>query len=229
MAPHGRALGPAAARSMTGRPGNVRSPAVYRLAPLPPRSAPRDADSSARTPAVARLEAALFLAEEPLTRKQLAAVSRVPEADVPRLIATLSALLDADGTAFHLVSLAGGYQLLTRPVYHSWLARARRPTPELRLTPTLLETLAAVAYKQPVTRADVESARGTGAGEALRSLVERGLVRPAGRQNTLGRPQLYATTRKFLQLFGLTSLGDLPNADNTSQPPPRPREAAVAG
>jgi segregation and condensation protein B len=129
------------------------------------------------------------------------------------LVARLRELYDSGGSAFQAEELAGGYQLLTRPEYHPWLSRLRRQASEAQLSPAARETLTIVAYRQPVTRADVEVIRGVGVGEVLKQLMEKGLVRLAGRDESLGRPVLYETTRKFLQLFGLKSLKDLPHRE----------------
>jgi segregation and condensation protein B len=137
----------------------------------------------------------------------------------------LRALYDRDGTAFQVEELAGGFQLLTRTEYHPWLARLRRAGAEVRLTPAAREALAIVAYRQPITRADIEVVRGVQSGEVLHQLLEKGLVRIAGRDESLGRPQLYATTRKFLQLFGLRSLRDLPQAQELADPARRRKRA----
>src|SRR5207249_11850215 len=109
-------------------------------------------------------------------------------------------------------------QLLTRPEYHPWLTRLRRTGHELRLTPAAMETLAVVAYRQPVMRAEVEKVRGVSCGEVIRQLMEKGLVRVAGRPDSLGRPQLYGTTKKFLQAFGLNALADLPEVESLRRP-----------
>jgi segregation and condensation protein B len=155
------------------------------------------------------VESALFLADEPLTVRKLAEAAGVT--DVRRHVERLRELFDADGSAFQVEEVAGGYQLLTRPAYRPWLARLGRAAPDLRLTPTAMETLAVVAYKQPVTRADIEAVRGVQCGEVIRVLMERGLVRVAGRHPSLGRPQTYGTTKKFLQTFGLNTPADLPD------------------
>ncbi|MFO0850590.1 MAG: SMC-Scp complex subunit ScpB [Gemmataceae bacterium] len=171
---------------------------------------------------MARLEAALFVADEPLPAKKLAdAAGLADAADARRQVGRLRELLDADGSAFQVAELAGGYQLLTRDVFHPWLLRLRRTGHDLRLTPTALETLAVIAYKQPVTRADVEAVRGVACSEIIRVLMERGLVRVAGRHDSLGRPQVYGTTKKFLQAFGLNALAELPEVDSL-KPPGRP-------
>src|SRR5204862_3139685 len=111
-----------------------------------------------------------------------------------------------------------GFQLLTRSEFHPWLARLRRSSNELRLTPAARETLAIVAYRQPIMRADIEAIRGVQCGEILRLLMEKGLVRIAGRHDSLGRPVLYGTTKKFLQVFGLRSLRDLPQSELLKPP-----------
>src|SRR5262249_52046183 len=125
----------------------------------------------------------------------------------------LRELYRADDSAFQIEELAGGYQLLTRPEFHPWIARLRQSAPEAQLTAAARETLAIIAYRQPVTRADVESIRGVGSQDVLERLRERGRSRLAGRDDSLGRPTLYETTKKFLQLFGLRSLRDLPPAE----------------
>ncbi len=109
--------------------------------------------------------------------------------------------------------VAGGFQLMTRAKFAPWLRRLH-PTPvEIRLSPPALETLAVVAYRQPVLRAEIEAIRGVQCGEILRQLIERDLVRIAGRSEELGRPLLYATTVRFLQVFGLRHREDLPRPD----------------
>jgi segregation and condensation protein B len=160
---------------------------------------------------LARLEAALFAADEPLPPRRLATAAGIENlAQLRELLDQLRALYDADGSAFQIEEVAGGFQLLSRPEYHAWLARLRKSTPETRLSGAARETLTIVAYRQPITRADVESIRGVQSGDVLRQLMERGLVRIAGRDTSLGRPVLYGTTKKFLQLYGLKSLRDLP-------------------
>jgi segregation and condensation protein B len=212
-----RPLGPAARRPITARPGDAHRPLAAWFTRRPAESPV--ADPLARDDKLARLEAALFVADEPLPAKKLAAVAGLPDAgEVRRLIGRLGELLTADGSAFEVGELAGGYQLLTRAAFHPWLLRLRRSGHDLRLTPTALETLAVIAYKQPVTRAEVEAVRGVACSETIRGLMERGLVRVAGRHDSLGRPQLYGTTSRFLQAFGLNALTELPEADGLKPP-----------
>jgi segregation and condensation protein B len=211
------ALGPATRRPYSRRPGNVRPPAALRL--VPPPTKPTAADPLARDAKLARLEAALFLADEPLAARRLAEVAALADAaEARRLVERLRTLYDADGSAFQVEELAGGYQLLTRPAFHPWLLRLRRSGHDLRLTPAALETLAVIAYKQPIMRAEIENVRGVQCGEVVRVLMEKGLVRVAGRHTSLGRPQLYGTTKKFLQAFGLNSLKDLPEVESLRPP-----------
>ena len=161
------------------------------------------------------MEAALFVADEPLSARRIAAVAGLADAsEARRMVRKLQALYDKGGGAFTVEELAGGYQLLTRPEYYPWLLRLRRTGEELRLSSAARETLAIVAYRQPIIRADIEAIRGVQCGEILRLLMEKGLLRIAGRHHSLGRPVLYGTTRRFLQLFGLKSLQELPQPNH---------------
>ncbi len=125
--------------------------------------------------------------------------------------------------------VAGGFQLMTRSKFAPWLRRLHSAPAEVRLSAPAMETLAVVAYRQPVLRAEIEAIRGVQSGEVLRQLIERDLVRIAGRSNELGRPFLYGTTKQFLQVFGLRHLDELPRADilRTGQPIARPRYVQI--
>jgi segregation and condensation protein B len=198
-------------------PANRRLPALYRFREVESDDAAHG--ELARDAALAQVEAALMAADEPLSAKRLATVAGLADAaDARRQVQKLQALYDKDGTAFQVEELAGGYQLLTRPAFHPWLVRVRRTATDMRLSPAARETLAIVAYRQPITRADVESIRGVGGSEMLRQLMEKGLLRIAGRDESLGRPVLYSTTKKFLQLYGLKSLRELPQAKELAAP-----------
>jgi len=218
--------GPLDRRRPDRLPANARLPAVYRVTADAPAES-RPVDPLAREAPLALVEAVLLAADEPLPIRKLVQVAGLADAATARrLLKRLRALYDADGTAFQVAELAGGFQLLTRPQYHRWLAAARRGGADVRLTAPGRETLAIVAYRQPIMRADIEAIRGVHCGDTLRLLMERGLVRIAGRHDSLGRPVLYATTKKFLQLFGLRSLKDLPQAGQfrTSAAPREPGE-----
>ena len=209
--------GAATARPYSARPANATLSLALRL-----RAEPAEApalDPQARDAKLARLEAALLLADEPLPARRLADVAALADAAEARsLVERLKSLYDVDGSAYQVEELAGGYQLLTRPRYHPWLTRLKRTGHELRLTPAALETLAVIAYKQPIMRAEVEKVRGVACGEMVRHLMEKGLVRVAGRHDSLGRPQLYGTTKRFLQVFGLNTLKDLPEVQALRNP-----------
>lgn len=206
------AFGAMTRRPMAARPLNTPPPAAYRSFLVADEPGPLD--PLARNAAVARIEAALFLADEPLTAKRLAEVAGLADATEARNTAErLRTLYEADQSAFTISDVAGGYLLLTRSAFHAWLVRLHRTGHEARLTPAALETLAVVAYKQPVMRAEVEAIRGVNCTELLNVLVEKGLIRVAGRHDSLGRPQLFGTTKKFLQTFGLNSLDELPAVD----------------
>ena len=185
--------------------------------PLGARLSPREIVAAgpthehARDAILAAVEAALFLADEPLTARKLAALAGLADGNQARAqVLRLEAMYAAEGSAFEVEEIAGGYQLLTRAEFHPWLARLRSQGGDAPLSAALRETLTIIAYRQPITRADIEAIRGVGAAEGLRHLMERGLIRLAGRDDSLGRPALYETTRKFLLHFGLRSLRDLP-------------------
>jgi segregation and condensation protein B len=129
------------------------------------------------------------------------------------LIRQLNQRYDEAGRAFRIEEVAGGFQLLTRPQFAPWLRRLEYIPAEVRLSAPAMETVAVVAYRQPVLRAEIEAIRGVSCGEILRQLLERDLVRIGGRSDELGRPYLYTTTKRFLKLFGLQSLEQLPRAD----------------
>ena len=181
--------------------------------PQPSRPAP-SARHGIRDRRLSRLEAVLFLAREPLSTRKLSKIANLADGTEARTLARrLNQLYDEEGRSFRVEELAGGLQLLTRPQLAPWLRRVPGVPGEVRLSTPALETLAVVAYRQPVLRAEIESIRGVGCGEVLRQLIERDLVRIGGRSEELGRPYLYSTTKRFLQLFGLQGLDDLPRRE----------------
>ena len=182
-------------------------------------------DIRRRTPKMARLEAVLFVADEPLPIKRLLQLATLADADeVQQLIDRLNLAYDAGGSTFRVERVATGLRLLTRREFVFWLDKLHQRQAALKLTPPMLETLAIVAYRQPLTRADIEAVRGVHSAEMLKQLMERELIRIAGEDDSLGRPFLYETTRKFLELHGLQSLDDLPMADRLrrQRTPPTP-------
>jgi len=210
--------------SLRGLAG-LRLPLAYRLA-APQSEGPLGSGPLARDRRLATVEAALLAADEPLTPRKLAAVAGLADAaEARRLVKRLQILYDQGDSAFQVEELAGGYQLLTRPEFHPWLSSLRGKQEELKLSASARETLAIIAYRQPIMRADIEAIRGVQCGDMLRLLMEKGLIRIAGRHHSLGRPVLYGTTRKFLQVFGLQDLRDLPAQTDLAPPKSSPAPA----
>jgi segregation and condensation protein B len=160
------------------------------------------------------LEALLFASDTPLETERIREVLDLESAAAAReLVGELSARLDTEARALQIVEVAGGYRLVTRAELAPWLVRLARARTRVRLSRPALETLAIIAYKQPVSRPEVEAVRGVNSDAVLENLLERRLVRIAGRKDAPGRPFLYETTREFLVAFGLRDLGDMPKVD----------------
>jgi segregation and condensation protein B len=205
------------------------------------------------------IEALLFAAQKPLSARELVTAikgageadelvpnefARTKEAEVAAALEQLKIEYIGQGRAFQLVEKAEGWQLVSDPAYAPWVRQLFPAAKPARLTPPSLETLAIVAYRQPITRADVEAVRGVAVDGVLQSLMERGLVKIAGRAEVPGRPLLYETTQFFLEHFGLRDLDELPNAEELRrrylptaaaekpaaavEPPPAEPEASVA-
>jgi segregation and condensation protein B len=156
------------------------------------------------------IESLLFVAEEPLSPERIRKlVGPVEAAEIHQALAALQADYDSRRGGFFLSEVAGGFQFRTRPEYTAWIRRLLDPKP-VRLSKAALETLAIIAYKQPVIRTDVEHIRGVDCGGVLRQLLERKLIRVLGRKEIAGRPLIYATTKRFLETFDLKDLKDLP-------------------
>ena len=174
------------------------------------------------------VEALLFSGQKPLSTRELVSAikgagdadelmpnefARVKEAEVAAALEQLKIEYIEQKRAFQLVEKAEGWQLVSDPAYAPWVRQLFPVIKPARLTPPSLETLAIVAYRQPITRADVEAVRGVAVDGVLQSLMERGLVKIAGRAELPGRPLLYETTQFFLEHFGLRDLDELPNAE----------------
>lgn len=167
---------------------------------------------------LAAVEAILFASDAALSAAKVADVASLDgNRKAARLaIDTLNERYTRMGCVFRIESIAGGYQMLTLPEYNGVLSRLLKVRGETKLSQAGLETLAIVAYKQPVLRADIEAIRGVSSGEMIRSLMEKGLVKIVGRAEEIGRPMLYGTTKKFLEVFGLSELKDLPQVTELS-------------
>ena len=191
------------------------------------------------------IEALLFAAQKPLTARELVAAikgaggedelmpnefARTTEAQVAAALGQLKIEYGQQGRAFQLAEKAEGWQLVSDPAYAPWVRQLFPAVKPARLTPPSLETLAIIAYRQPITRADVEAVRGVAVDGVLQNLMERGLVKIGGRAEVPGRPLLYETTQFFLEHFGLRDLDELPNAEElrTRYLPTAPRKEADA-
>ncbi|MBM2841630.1 MAG: Segregation and condensation protein [Bacteroidetes bacterium] len=166
------------------------------------------------------LEALFFATDEPLTVKQVNEIlegldpadrpRRVSEESILKAIEDLNKELEETNRAFRIVKVAGGYQFATLPKFAHWLGRMVKEKSKRKLSVPALESLAVIAYKQPVTKPEIEAIRGVNADYILRTLLERNLVTIVGRAATPGRPLLYGTTMEFLKHFGLNDLSELP-------------------
>jgi len=160
------------------------------------------------------LEALIFASPEPLTRKaMLKLLDSEPAEDVRAALAELKVDYERPG-GLQLVEVAGGYQIVTRPELHDWVRRLFQERSTQKLTAQSLETLAVVAYRQPITAVEIAEIRGVNTAGVLNTLLERHLIKIVGRKQVVGRPFLYATTKEFLIRFGLNDLSDLPKIED---------------
>ncbi len=172
-------------------------------------------------PLEARIEALLMTCDRPLTDARLAELLELDggRKRIRAAIDGLNELYGSTGRAFRVERLAGGWQILTRAEFGPLLDRLHRDRQHSRLSQAAMDTLAIVAYRQPIIRAEIEAIRGVSCGEVLRSLLERRLLKIVGRAEELGRPMLYGTTRAFLAVFGLASPDDLPPVEGLERGP----------
>lgn len=163
------------------------------------------------------IEALIFASPEPITLKTLCRMlDGEPREDVEAALAAVRADYDRPG-GLQLVEVAGGYQITTRPELHEWVRKLFHERTTQKLSVQALETLAVIAYKQPVTAPEIAEIRGVSSSTGvLSTLIERKLVKTVGRKQVVGRPFMYGTTREFLERFGLNDIGDLPKVDELS-------------
>jgi segregation and condensation protein B len=167
---------------------------------------------------LAALEALLFSTQHPLTAGRIAELLDLPTTKSLRsAIRELNRVYESSDRSFRIEQVAGGFQLLTLPRFGEQLAKLHQREADAKLTRPAMETLAIIAYKQPILRADIEAIRGVACGETIRSLMEKHLVKIVGRAEVPGRPILYGTTRRFLELFGLNALEDLPQPEGAKK------------
>lgn len=165
------------------------------------------------------IEAVLFASDEPLSVARLVEIAEAGSVKTIRqAIKDLNKKYRDGKFTFRIEELAGGYQMMTLSCFNPWLSKLIKVRSDNKLTPAQLETLAIVAYKQPIIRADVEAIRGVASGEIIRNLMYKGLVKIIGRAEILGRPMQYGTTKKFLDIFGLADLKDLPKVEELKNP-----------
>lgn len=162
------------------------------------------------------IEAILFSYDEPLLTNKLAEALGldVKKEDVTNAIDELKAEYETNGKGFQIEEIAGGYQILSKPEFYDHISKLLKKSKEKKISNASLETLAIIAYKQPILRVDIEAIRGVQAGQMIRTLVDMGLVKITGRSEAIGHPLLYGTTKKFLRHFGLKSIKDLPELDD---------------
>lgn len=159
------------------------------------------------------IEAVLFSTSEPVTVRQLAEVLEVSIHDVREAVENLRLELVDSQRAFRLNEIGGGLQLLTEARFHPWVAKFHRARKAQRLSPASMETLSVIAYKQPISKAGLEGIRGVQCGPTLKTLMDRGLIRIVGREDSIGKPLLYGTTPRFLESFGIGSIKSLPHPE----------------
>ncbi len=161
------------------------------------------------------IEALLFVADEPLTFKQLCKIlGEVDEADVRTALDELVAACEAREGGLEIREIAGGWRISTRPQHHEFIRKYLRSKPSARLSLPALETLAVIAYKQPVTIPEILEIRGVSSSSAIKTLLEKRLIVTKGRKETVGRPMLYGTSKEFMLQFGLKDLTELPSIED---------------
>lgn len=222
---------PRAWRAAAGSGYNARMPDVQTTPSNPTDAAAQDA-KAADTPAPeakptpanpppeppedlgARVEAALLTLDRAITAGKLGeALGGLTAAQIDTAIEQLNKDYEQSGRSFRIERVAGGYEVLTLPQYADVMANLHKTRQDGKLSPAQLETLAIIAYKQPILRSQIEAIRGAASGEVIRALMERHLVKIVGRAEEIGRPMLYGTTKQFLEVFGLAGLKDLPQVE----------------
>ncbi len=156
------------------------------------------------------IEAIIFLSGELITCSTLKDVLELPESEIKRLMEELISEYRERKSGLLIIEIANGYQMVTNPLYAEWMTKFKKMRISSKLSMPALETLAIIAYKQPIIRAEIEQIRGVNSDSAIKTLLEKRLIKIMGRKEVPGRPFLYGTTREFLQYFGLKDLTELP-------------------
>jgi len=200
-------------------PPDVTEPVMEEQAETQENEEPQQSEGEFETTLESVVEAVLFASDEPLSAAKLVEIAEAGSVKTVRqAVNDLNQKYRSGGFAFRIEELAGGYQMMTLRCFNPWLSKLVKVRSDNKLTPAQLETLAIIAYKQPIIRADVEAIRGVATGEIIRNLMYKGLVKIVGRAEILGRPMLYGTTKKFLDIFGLADLKDLPKVEELKNP-----------
>ncbi len=177
------------------------------------------------------VEALLFIAEKPITIGEIKEVlGEGSFEEIKGVVSGLGEEYRREGRSFQLIEIAGGFQLMTLPEFSPWLKKFHGADRAEKLSRPALETLAIIAYRQPIIRTEVETVRGVNVEGVLKTLLEKRLIRVMGRRNVVGRPLIYGTTNEFLQLFGLKALSELPRIEDFKEEIPVLRkEVPVSG
>ena len=184
------------------------------MKPEPRKGKLQEEPAYSRTEMKRLLEAILFAADKPVPAVTLAHIlSNSPEASVREALAELGREYEEVGRSFQIKEAGGGFLMLTHPAFEPWIRKLFRGRLTMRLSRSALETMAIIAYRQPITKQEIESIRGVNADSVLNTLLERKLIRIAGRKEGMGRPILYGTTKEFLLYLGLNDLNELPQID----------------
>ena len=181
-----------------------------------------------RSDRLARLEAVLLITRDGISAKKLSQLAGLVDGkEAKQLITLLNTSYDATRSAFRIEKTATGYLLMTRPALVTWLDRLHQRQSQMKLSQPSMETLTIIAYQQPITRVGVEAIRGVQSSEMIRQLIDRGLVKVGGEEDSLGRPFLYITTRAFLDMIGIGKIQELPEYDSIGRKPDPPRLAEL--
>ena len=169
------------------------------------------------------IEALIFCSSSPIGKKDIHACltemfeADIPEEDIDQALQELLKKYDNDQYSFHINPVGGGYQFLTKPAYQASISILLKQQSKKRLSTSALETLAIIAYKQPVTKSEVEQIRGVNCDYAVHKLLEKGLIEIKGKSESIGRPLLYGTTNQFMEYFGINDLSELPTPKDFAQ------------
>lgn len=164
------------------------------------------------------VEALIFAADKPISLQEMKELlTEVDGQDIRDIIGRLQKEYESQGRSFHIVEVAGGFRMSTRPQFGDWLKKFYKFRHRERLSQASLETLSIIAYKQPIIRAEIEAIRGVDVAGVLHSLLEKKLIRVMGRKEVIGRPLIYGTTNQFLEHFGLKSLSELPRIEELKE------------